>query len=244
MMSFNQQAQLPAGTKSGRAIGYRPVLDAPPSRGCESPRVVRMPADWWDVPSAVGCPLNDGPRSASVARRVTRNTLLSWGLTTLAADAETIVGELAANAVTHGAALECGSGLSAEPPDLRLLRRAGEVICAVLDTSGALPVLRPPGAAHEAGRGLRMVDALSDVWGWSPVPGRGKAVWAILFHPEPLGDGSRVPPGRRQLTCVPEHGGNVMISWFLPARPVQADRFSQIPSPSRGTGVRAGLVDP
>jgi hypothetical protein len=25
------------------------------------------------------------------------------------------------------------------------------------------------------------VDALSDVWGWSPVTGRGKAVWAILF---------------------------------------------------------------
>jgi hypothetical protein len=22
---------------------------------------------------------------------------------------------------------------------------------------------------------------LSDVWGWSPVAGRGKAVWAILF---------------------------------------------------------------
>ena len=123
-----------------------------------------------------------------MARRVTRNTLLSWGLAALAADAETIVGELAANAVTHGAALECDSDLSAEPPDLRLLRRAGEVICAVLDTSGALPVLRPPGAADEAGRGLRMVDALSDVWGWSPVPGRGKAVWAILFRPEPLGD--------------------------------------------------------
>jgi hypothetical protein len=84
-----------------------------------------------------------------VARRITRNTLLAWGLADLAADAETIVGELAANAVTHGAALECG-GLSAEPPGLRLLRRAAEVICAVLDASGALPALRPPGAA--AGR--------------------------------------------------------------------------------------------
>ena len=34
---------------------------------------------------------------------------------------------------------------------------------------------------EEAGRGLQMVDALSDVWGWSPMTGRGKAVWAILF---------------------------------------------------------------
>jgi hypothetical protein len=38
-----------------------------------------------------------------------------------------------------------------------------------------------PDRNDEAGRGLQMVDALSDVWGWSPVTGRGKAVWAILF---------------------------------------------------------------
>ena len=37
------------------------------------------------------------------------------------------------------------------------------------------------GAVEEGGRGLQLVDALSDVWGWSPVAGRGKAVWAILF---------------------------------------------------------------
>ena len=29
--------------------------------GCQSPRVIRMPAGWWDAPPAVGCPLNDGP---------------------------------------------------------------------------------------------------------------------------------------------------------------------------------------
>jgi hypothetical protein len=38
-----------------------------------------------------------------------------------------------------------------------------------------------PDRSEEDGRGLQMVDALSDVWGWSPVTGRGKAVWAILF---------------------------------------------------------------
>ena len=42
-------------------------------------------------------------------------------------------------------------------------------------------VVRMPDRNEEAGRGLQMVDALSDVWGWSPVTGRGKAVWAILF---------------------------------------------------------------
>jgi hypothetical protein len=51
----------------------------------------------------------------------------------------------------------------------------------VLDPSDRAPVLRAPDRNEEAGRGLQMVDALSDVWGWSPVTGRGKAVWAILF---------------------------------------------------------------
>ena len=55
------------------------------------------------------------------------------------------------------------------------------IIYAVLDPSDVAPVLKTPSGAEEAGRGLQMVDALSDVWGWSPVTGRGKAVWAILF---------------------------------------------------------------
>jgi anti-sigma regulatory factor (Ser/Thr protein kinase) len=140
-----------------------------------------MPADWWDSPSAVSCALSRGPQAARAARRLTRNTLRDWGLSSLAEDAETIVGEFAANAVTHAAAVAPGRKQSAENMGLRLLRRNGEVICAVLDPSDVAPVLRPPGGIEEAGRGLQMVDALSDVWGWSPVAGRGKAVWAILF---------------------------------------------------------------
>ena len=51
----------------------------------------------------------------------------------------------------------------------------------MLDPSDVAPVLKKPCSIEEAGRGLQMVDALSDVWGWSPLAGRGKAVWAILF---------------------------------------------------------------
>ena len=87
------------------------------------------------------------------------------------------MGEFVANAVSH-AARSAGSG---QPIGLRLLRRTGEVMCAVLDPCDKAPVLRIPDRTEEAGRGLQMVDALSDVWGWSPVTGRGKAVWAILF---------------------------------------------------------------
>jgi hypothetical protein len=181
-MSVNQLAQLPTRTRIDPAV--RKPLDQPTRLECGSrrPRVVRMPADWWDAPTAVGCPLSRGPQSARAARRLTRNTLRDWGLASLMEDAETIVGEFVANAVTHAAApASTFRRPNVEHLGLRLLRRTGEVICAVLDPSDVAPVLRVPAGAEEAGRGLQMVDALSDVWGWSPVAGRGKAVWAILF---------------------------------------------------------------
>jgi anti-sigma regulatory factor (Ser/Thr protein kinase) len=137
-----------------------------------------MPSDWWDSPAVAACPLNTGAQSGRTARKFTRNTLKEWGLGTLADDAEAIVGEFVANAVSHAARSAEEPG---QPLGLRLLRRTGEVMCAVLDPSDRAPVLRMPDRNEEAGRGLQMVDALSDVWGWSPVTGRGKAVWAILF---------------------------------------------------------------
>jgi anti-sigma regulatory factor (Ser/Thr protein kinase) len=139
-----------------------------------------MPSDWWDSPAVAACPLSAGVQSARTARRFTRDTLRDWGLTTLADDVEAIVGEFVANAISH-AARGVQAGPHMQQLGLRLLRRTGEVMCAVLDPSDTAPVLRMPGRNDEAGRGLQMVDALSDVWGWSPVTGRGKAVWAILF---------------------------------------------------------------
>jgi hypothetical protein len=181
-MSLNQLAELPTRTRIDPAARRPLSLAARVDRDTRRPRVVRMPADWWDSPSAVVCPLSRGPQSARQARRLTRNTLRDWGLCSLAEDAETIVGEFVANAVTHATAVaDANRKDAADTLGLRLLRRTGEVICAVLDPSDTAPVLKTPAGIEEAGRGLQMVDALSDVWGWSPVAGRGKAVWAILF---------------------------------------------------------------
>ena len=129
-----------------------------------------------DHPRAA-CALGLSAQSGRTARRFTRSTLREWGLASLADDAEAIVGEFVANAVSHAAR----AALPGQALGLRLLRRTGEVMCAVLDPSDSAPVLKMPDRNEEAGRGLQMVDALSDVWGWSPVTGRGKAVWAILF---------------------------------------------------------------
>jgi anti-sigma regulatory factor (Ser/Thr protein kinase) len=152
-------------------------LTARLQRAPAHPRVVRMPSDWWDSPAVAACPLGLNAQSSRAARRFTRNTLREWDLTALADDAEVIVGEFVANAVSHAAR----AALPGQALGLRLLRRTGEVMCAVLDPSDHAPVLRMPDRTAEAGRGLQMVDELSDVWGWSPVTGRGKAVWAILF---------------------------------------------------------------
>jgi hypothetical protein len=69
------------------------------------PRVLRLPADWWDPPSAVGCKLSRAPQATRPACRLTRNTLREWGLTSLVKSGEIIVGELVANAIHETAAL-------------------------------------------------------------------------------------------------------------------------------------------
>ena len=84
-------------------------------------------------------------RGSRTARRFTRNTLKEWGLVSLVDDAEVIVGEFVANAVSH-ATQSAGTG---QPIGLRLLRRTGEVMCAVLDPSRLRPGPAGPGAVQK-----------------------------------------------------------------------------------------------
>ena len=75
-----------------------------------------------------------------------------------------------------------GPGAPPEAAVIRLclLRRAGEVMLAVIDASDDAPAPRQPDWVKESGRGLQIVHALCSVWGWSPIEGHGKAVWAVL----------------------------------------------------------------
>ena len=94
----------------------------------------------------------------------------------LRARAELVVSELATNALRHGA----GDLLVA------VLVERGRVRIEVADASPALPLARRPGPDDPGGRGMLVVDALSQAWGVEPAGEArgGKVVWVTLAPDE------------------------------------------------------------
>jgi anti-sigma regulatory factor (Ser/Thr protein kinase) len=97
-----------------------------------------------------------------------------WNLSQLAEDAALVVSELTSNAVN--ASLEA---YDTAPIILRLRSNFTNVVIEVWDSVQAWPWPRVVGPDAEGGRGLAVIEALSDVWGFHP-EGDGKAVWAML----------------------------------------------------------------
>ncbi len=110
------------------------------------------------------------------ARDFARSALLRWGLTDSCDDIVLVASELLGNALRHARPRPGGW-----PVRLGLLHSwpGRVVLCAVADSDPAPPVPVPPGQLAESGRGLRVVEELSDRWGYSATPG-GKVVWAVL----------------------------------------------------------------
>jgi hypothetical protein len=168
-------------------VAYEPEddeeIDSVPAPPASPPQFLPVPSAWWETPAVTSRPLSPVPEEARTARQFVRELLTCWGLGYLSDDAELIIAELVVNAIGHGLrtapqAVSCASAASSLR--LCLLRRVGEVMLAVTDPSNEAPTPRAPGWAGESGRGLQIVGALSYVWGWSPLEGRGKAVWAVL----------------------------------------------------------------
>ncbi|MFF6914026.1 ATP-binding protein [Streptomyces sp. NPDC012466] len=114
------------------------------------------------------------------ARTFTRDTLHGWSLDHRCDDTTLVITELAANAATHAAPVASGTpGV----PEIRLgfLLDPAHLLVTVSDPDDTPPVYAPTGSSlEEHGRGLCIVDALSEEWGWSPSPPAGKTVWARL----------------------------------------------------------------
>lgn len=115
-------------------------------------------------------------RAVTVSRRTLRLILTMHGLISLADTAELLATELVANAVRH----------TKGPAALRVRWSAGALRIGAWDADPEPP--DPPrelaalGEAEE-GRGLALVRACSDLWGWQPLTrngNRGKYVWCEL----------------------------------------------------------------
>ncbi|GAA2567343.1 MULTISPECIES: ATP-binding protein [Streptomyces] len=118
------------------------------------------------------------PRAVTVSRRTLRLILTVHGLIRLVDVAELLAAELVANAVLH----------TKGPAALRVRWDAGVLRIGAWDTDPEppgppLPFDRSVDLGLEEGRGLALVRACSDLWGWQPLcreGSRGKYVWCEL----------------------------------------------------------------
>jgi anti-sigma regulatory factor (Ser/Thr protein kinase) len=141
-----------------------------------------------------GWPLGDfqeftpHPRAVPPVRRRARFIVRAWGLAHLSDAVEHVVGELASNAVPASAAV-----LGACPVRVWILADRRRVLVLAWDASPDPPRPAPQDLDAEHGRGLVLVQALSQVWGWYPTPETGgKTVWALVTA-EPGAPASRGP---------------------------------------------------
>jgi serine phosphatase RsbU (regulator of sigma subunit)/anti-sigma regulatory factor (Ser/Thr protein kinase) len=115
-------------------------------------------------------------RAAGVARRHLETAFSGFPPDTLDT-VRLLTSELVTNAIAHGDGLV---SLTADYDGARLRIE-------VRDESAERPAPRDGPLLAEGGRGLHIVDALSDAWGATP-SGRGKSVWFWIDIPEAVGD--------------------------------------------------------
>jgi hypothetical protein len=116
------------------------------------------------------------PRAVTVSRRTLRLILTMHGLIRLVDLAELLATELISNAVRH----------TKGPAALRVRWSAGVLRIGAWDADPAPP--EPPVPLEqvvdlEEGRGLALVKACADLWGWQPLSREGnrrKVVWCEL----------------------------------------------------------------
>jgi hypothetical protein len=151
-----------AGLTSG---SWRSSPDPAPTRPVPLPRVATRT-------------LGPGTGSVRTARDFTIATLQRWGTADRSQDIAIVVSELLTNALRH-AVPGPGEPRPRRPIRFGLLQPSSGVLCAVADPSRAAPVLQTRGSFAETGRGMQIICALSDQWGFAPSD-PGKVVWALF----------------------------------------------------------------
>jgi len=139
------------------------------------------PGSWgwtWFPRVAVRSP-GLSPKPARAAREFAVATVRRWGAAERAEDVAIVVSELVTNAFRH--ALPASGGTHARSlVRLGLVQPGPCVICAVADPSRAAPVTEEADLLAETGRGLHVVGAVADRWGYTAPDEMGKVVWAMF----------------------------------------------------------------
>lgn len=138
-------------------------------------------SQWADQPVAT-CGLAAAAESAGHAREFTRITLQDWGIGWQSDLAELVVSELVTNSLRHSL-LSAQRMPEEHPIGLAILRRDPYLLCMVTDPGSGRPVRANTCTSAESGRGLQVVESCCVQWGWRPITGHGKVVWALLRSP-------------------------------------------------------------
>ena len=109
------------------------------------------------------------PQSVHAARRFATDTLSGSPASTVEA-VELMVSELATNCIRH----------ERTSFHITILGSAQEIRVEVTDSGSGTPTMRSPGPDEPSGRGLQIVDMLSDSWGVEPENPSGKTVWFTM----------------------------------------------------------------
>jgi serine/threonine-protein kinase RsbW len=112
------------------------------------------------------------PQSIAAARRFATEALEGIPSETLDA-VELMVSELATNSIRHANTAY----------EVAVTRARQTIRVEVTDDAGGTPAMRSPGPDEPTGRGLRIIEMLSDAWGVEQRKASGKTVWFRLTVP-------------------------------------------------------------
>jgi anti-sigma regulatory factor (Ser/Thr protein kinase) len=133
------------------------------------------------------------PGAVPCARLHAKQVLWEWGLSELSDSVELLVSELVTNAVRVSQSM-------AHASSVRLWLRSDmrRVLMLVWDRNPRPPVRIDATDDAEGGRGLLLVEAISDQWNWyQPNGWEGKIVWAEVSLTSPDELPRRIPDGHR-----------------------------------------------
>jgi anti-sigma regulatory factor (Ser/Thr protein kinase) len=122
------------------------------------------------------------PQSVHAARRFATDSLGGSPVSMVEA-VELMVSELATNCIRH----------ERTSFHITILNSTRELRVEVTDSGSGTPTIRSPGPDEPSGRGLQIVDMLSDSWGVEPEHPSGKTVWFTMPA------ASAAAPGREEL---------------------------------------------